>query len=254
MTTQAEREALVQAREAFEEWFADSRRSRGAKRRPNFNTLSDGTYADDHTQRHWWTWQTAIKTDRLAATPAGEQPVGRITGIHANFGSVDWVPYTGKPRIKIGDLVYTAPPTAAGEQAQPVANVRAKPLEWEQDGYDSQQWTDKHHGFYIMHRPEEDPGWQWFAAWGEGDEDHFDSLEEAKAWCQRQIDRWCEQWVQVNAAALAAPAPAPSAQPLTQKQIVEGYCAAPLVHQYVEAFEQGVKFAERAHGIGATHA
>jgi len=43
----------------FEVWFADSRRNRGAKKRPSFEQLSDGTYADDHTQRHWWTWQTA---------------------------------------------------------------------------------------------------------------------------------------------------------------------------------------------------
>jgi len=44
-------------REAFEAYFLDSRKS---KRKPNFARLPDGTYADDHTQRHWWTWQKAL--------------------------------------------------------------------------------------------------------------------------------------------------------------------------------------------------
>jgi hypothetical protein len=46
-------------RERFEAYFAESRRSRGAGKRPNFARLADSTYADDHTQRHWWTWQQA---------------------------------------------------------------------------------------------------------------------------------------------------------------------------------------------------
>lgn len=46
-------------REAFEAWFAGSRRSRGVAKRPDFALRDDGTYADDRTQRHWWTWQNA---------------------------------------------------------------------------------------------------------------------------------------------------------------------------------------------------
>lgn len=58
-------------REAFEAYFAESRRNKGPSKRPTFALLFDGTYADDHTQRHWWTWQQA-----LAAPPAPDaQPV-----------------------------------------------------------------------------------------------------------------------------------------------------------------------------------
>lgn len=44
-------------RAAFEADFAESRRGRGVAKRPTFERLGDDTYADDHTQRHWWTWQ-----------------------------------------------------------------------------------------------------------------------------------------------------------------------------------------------------
>ena len=49
-------------REAFESFFVESRRGRGARKVPTFERLEDGTYADDHTQRHWWTWQKAIES------------------------------------------------------------------------------------------------------------------------------------------------------------------------------------------------
>ena len=48
-------------RERFEAYFAWSRQSKGANRRPNFERFEeDGTYKDDHTQLHWWTWQQAL--------------------------------------------------------------------------------------------------------------------------------------------------------------------------------------------------
>lgn len=50
---------MTESREAFEAYFAESRRSRGAGKRPTFEQFEDGTYKDDHTQRHWWTWQQA---------------------------------------------------------------------------------------------------------------------------------------------------------------------------------------------------
>ncbi len=59
-------------REAFELYFADSRRGRGAGRAPTFARMADGTYADDPTQRHWWTWQNACRPALAApAVPAG---------------------------------------------------------------------------------------------------------------------------------------------------------------------------------------
>lgn len=37
--------------------------------------------------------------------------------------------------------------------------------------------------------------------------------------------------------------------PLTDEQVVEGYCNCKSVHQFVQAFEQGIRFAEKHHGI-----
>ena len=48
-------------RAEFETFFAESRRGRGPSKAPTFQRLQDGTYADDHTQRHWWTWQQSRK-------------------------------------------------------------------------------------------------------------------------------------------------------------------------------------------------
>jgi hypothetical protein len=50
---------MSEMREAFERWFFESRKSKGASRRPTFERMEDGTYADNHTQRHFWTWQNA---------------------------------------------------------------------------------------------------------------------------------------------------------------------------------------------------
>lgn len=44
----------------FERYFIESRKSKGANRTPTFERFEDGTYKDDHTQRHWWTWQNAL--------------------------------------------------------------------------------------------------------------------------------------------------------------------------------------------------
>ncbi len=46
-------------RERFEAFMAQ-RNSKGVARRESmFDLLPDGTYAHDHVQRHWWTWQNA---------------------------------------------------------------------------------------------------------------------------------------------------------------------------------------------------
>lgn len=52
------------SRAAFERYFATSRKSKGAGRDVSFSMRPDGTYADDHTQRHWWTWQQAQAAER----------------------------------------------------------------------------------------------------------------------------------------------------------------------------------------------
>lgn len=48
-----------------------------------------------------------------------------------------------------------------------------------------------------------------------------------------------------------APQPAPVREPLTQVAILNAYCATPGIHQFIEAFVAGARFAERAHGIAA---
>ena len=58
---------LPDERAAFEAYFAWSRKSKGVNRRPTFELFPDGTYKDDHTQRHWWTWQQSRAA--LAAKP-----------------------------------------------------------------------------------------------------------------------------------------------------------------------------------------
>jgi hypothetical protein len=69
---------------------------------------------------------------------------------------------------------------------------KARPLEWEASGED---WSDKHHGFYIEHLPSEEPEYRWRAACGEGDCEAFATPESAKAWCQAQLDGWVRQFV-----------------------------------------------------------
>ncbi len=46
---------------------------------------------------------------------------------------------------------------------------------------------------------------------------------------------------------LAAP---PARKPLPQVDVIAGFCETPHENQYVAVFEAGVRFAERAHGIG----
>jgi len=53
-------------RPAFEAFFKDSRRNRGAAKRATLLArMPSGDYVDDHTQRHWWTWQIAVGGGRL---------------------------------------------------------------------------------------------------------------------------------------------------------------------------------------------
>jgi len=74
-------------------------------------------------------------------------------------------------------------------------NITARAIVWEQD-HAPPQWTDREYGFHITleydHDKAEgdDTDTPYFAAWGEGPEDSFATLEEAQAWCQQTIDRW----------------------------------------------------------------
>jgi len=79
--------------------------------------------------------------------------------------------------------------------------VRAKPLEWQEDG--PGEWCDRHHGFHITQDDQEPEENRFTASWGEGDPEWFPTLEEAQAWCQEAIDRYVREW------AVSAPRSAP---------------------------------------------
>lgn len=84
--------------------------------------------------------------------------------------------------------------------------IAARPLEWDEDRSGA-QWTDKTCGFCIMHAPEDDPEKPYSDTWGESDAEDFATLDEAKAWCQREIDGWVRQ---IAVAASPQPAQAPT--------------------------------------------
>jgi hypothetical protein len=93
-----------------------------------------------------------------------------------------------------------------GVAQQRVPMVRAKPILWNQsDVYPDgvTEWTEGEYGFYVRHDPSEDDGYQYHAAWGEGDTEHFGTLEEAKAWCQSEIDGWVAHVCVIDQAAIA---------------------------------------------------
>lgn len=70
--TPTREQVIEQTRGDFERYFLDSRRSKGASRRPTFMRYEhDGTYIDDHTQRHWWTWQQSVMAGFAAGRAAG---------------------------------------------------------------------------------------------------------------------------------------------------------------------------------------
>lgn len=88
----------VPLRDAFEAWFADSRKGKGKNHAPTFARLSDDTYADDSTQRHWWTWQNAAAA-AVAAVAAERERWQRIfeNAQAVTTGSEDKIDYFQVP-------------------------------------------------------------------------------------------------------------------------------------------------------------
>ena len=74
--------------------------------------------------------------------------------------------------------------------------VTAQPLVWELHG--KNDFADKYCGFYISHAPDDDAEEPYHAAWGEGDSESFATLDEAEAWCQREIDMWVRRFALVT--------------------------------------------------------
>jgi hypothetical protein len=70
--TREQAEVIEATRPDFERYFLESRKSKGANRRPTFARFPDDTYQDDHTQRHWWTWQQSAMAARAQALEDAE--------------------------------------------------------------------------------------------------------------------------------------------------------------------------------------
>lgn len=73
--------------------------------------------------------------------------------------------------------------------------IKAKPIEWaEISPKPCEQWYDSRYGFSIVYYPyEDDPNSRYQASWGEGDTSDFANLEEAKQWCQDEVDSWVRE-------------------------------------------------------------
>lgn len=96
MTTPTREQVIERSRIDFECYFLESRKSKGANRAPTFQRYEhDGTYIDDHTQRHWWTWQQAVNAGRdqgLREAAARARSEG-IAGISADDDEIvaEWL-------------------------------------------------------------------------------------------------------------------------------------------------------------------
>lgn len=63
-------------RDQFEAFILRSRGGRGIKKMAELlDRLPDDTYAQDHVQRHWWTWQQAIIATQLPSWETAEVPI-----------------------------------------------------------------------------------------------------------------------------------------------------------------------------------
>lgn len=85
----------------------------------------------------------------------------------------------------------------------PRLTLAAKPLEWEGE---EPEWNDADGlGFFIGFDLEHGPGCEYYASWGEGPEDSFGSLDEAKEWCQETIDSWVRERAMIAEAGTMIP-------------------------------------------------
>ena len=76
--------------------------------------------------------------------------------------------------------------------------IVANPITWSESKNGDHEGE---HGLYITVKIDDagDPHKETFlAAWGEGDSEEFDTLKEAKAWCQNQIDDYFTQYGRVE--------------------------------------------------------
>ena len=73
-----------------------------------------------------------------------------------------------------------------------MTQLKARPLEWHKSDR-IPEWTDDRMGFHIGLHDDLPANRQYVAAWGEGDAEHFATLDDAKEWCQEQADAWVRE-------------------------------------------------------------
>lgn len=164
--------------------------------------------------------EAADEIDRLTAAlaaasapgaPAGWKlvPVEPTTAMDlAGMMSSKVLQFPGQASVIFRAMLSASPPPPT-EQARP-GSISARACEWSQDY--SVQWTDRHYGFSIIE--DQDDELPFAATWGEGDAAEFATLEEAKAWCQSQVDGWIAKY-----AVLPGQQSEQARQPLTDEQI-----------------------------------
>lgn len=91
----------AEARESFEAYWLSSRKGHGAGKAERMLVRDpDGDYADQSTQRHWWTWQNAQAMRSVAQPrPDGywETPEGRAAQLAARAYRFVQLMQTGAP-------------------------------------------------------------------------------------------------------------------------------------------------------------
>lgn len=116
-------------RAQFEAYFSNSRRGRIGKKIPAFQRLPDGTYADDSTQRHWWTWQNAALA--AAQPPAAAMPRWQLVPVEPTPEMVCAMAKAWQHAVDIGDdnecIAEWKAAIAAAPAAQPVPATGAQP-------------------------------------------------------------------------------------------------------------------------------
>jgi hypothetical protein len=98
-----------------------------------FERREDGTYDDDHTQRHWWTWQNALASPER---PAQQEPVdwhahgmawAQADAMEAhNDGEPEWIANDVARAFEAGAraaLATAAPPAQTERPAQQEARI-----------------------------------------------------------------------------------------------------------------------------------
>ncbi|MBT2326054.1 hypothetical protein J7E62_27370 [Variovorax paradoxus] len=119
-------------RERFEEFFAWRTNTKGVKGREQaLLKHENGDYIADHTQRHWWTWQNAVKAHRTepAAPVAWANPV--ILGFDddaANDDPQEWTANVQSHRDDVFSLPLYANPQPS-TAAVPEGDARIAELE-----------------------------------------------------------------------------------------------------------------------------